>query len=126
LRLKELGRTPAVAGERDLSVFENDTEAYHQGMIDLVQRQYQSTQLVLGNTGARRVFVDGGFSKNAVFMNLLAAAFPGMEVYAASMAQATAAGAALAIHDHWNQRALPNDLIRLNYYAAPRVQAGKS
>jgi len=126
LRLKELGRTPAVAGERDLSVFENDTEAYHQWMIDLVQRQYQSTQLVLGNTGARRVFVDGGFSKNAVFMNLLAAAFPGMEVYAASMAQATAAGAALAIHDHWNQRALPNDLIRLNYYAAPRVQAGKS
>ena len=50
-------------------------------------------------------------------MNLLAAAFPHTEVYAASVPQATALGAALAIHESWNNHPLPNDLIQLNRYA---------
>jgi hypothetical protein len=40
-------------------------------------------------------------------------------VYAASMAQATALGTALAIHESWNNRQLPNDIIDLKYYSAP-------
>ncbi|MNL18488.1 hypothetical protein D3C87_1396330 [compost metagenome] len=54
-------------------------------------------------------------------MNLLAAAFPQLEVFAAYMAQATAVGAALAIHKSWNTRPLPNDIIELKYYAAGTV-----
>jgi hypothetical protein len=50
-------------------------------------------------------------------MNLLAAAFPELEVFAASMAQASSLGAALAIHKHWNSKALPGDLIDLKFYA---------
>jgi hypothetical protein len=50
-------------------------------------------------------------------MNLLAALFPGIEIFAASMAQATAMGAALAIHSSWNSKPLPNDLIELKYYS---------
>jgi hypothetical protein len=50
-------------------------------------------------------------------MNLLAAVFPHLEVFAASMAQATALGAALAIHRSWNKKALPNDIIQLKYYS---------
>jgi hypothetical protein len=49
-------------------------------------------------------------------MHLLAAAFPHMEVFAASVAQATAVGAALAIHPYWNSRPLPGDLIAMKYY----------
>lgn len=49
-------------------------------------------------------------------MNLLAEAFPEMEVYAASMAQASALGAALAIHKNWNPKPIPNDLIDLKFY----------
>jgi sugar (pentulose or hexulose) kinase len=71
----------------------------------------------LKGTDAKRIFVDGGFSKNSVYMNLLAAAFPQMEVFAASMAQATAVGAALTIHRSWNERPLPNDIIDLKYYS---------
>jgi glycerol kinase len=62
--------------------------------------------------------VDGGFSRNVVFMNLLAMAFPQLEVYATSMAQATALGAALVIHQSWNKKPLPNTLIKLQYYSA--------
>ena len=61
--------------------------------------------------------MDGGFSKNAIYMNLLALSFPSIEVFAATMAQATAIGTALAIHPSWNKKALPHDIIGLQYYA---------
>jgi hypothetical protein len=54
-------------------------------------------------------------------MNLLAISFPGLEVYAASMAQATALGAALAIHTAWNKKPLPNTLIKLQYYSVAQT-----
>ncbi|HSV11675.1 MAG TPA: FGGY family carbohydrate kinase [Hanamia sp.] len=104
--------------ERNLDDFANDEEAYHQLMLDIVAQQYVSTQLVLKGTEAKRIFVDGGFGKNSIYMNLLAARFPDMEVFAASMAQATAMGAALAIHDSWNQKPLPNDIIELKYFSS--------
>ena len=50
-------------------------------------------------------------------MHLLAKAFPEIEVFAASVAQATALGAALSIHKQWNNKPLPGDLIELKYYA---------
>jgi sugar (pentulose or hexulose) kinase len=104
-------------GKRELSEFATDEEAYHQLIADIVTQQYASTQFVLKGTSAKRIFVDGGFSKNTIYMNLLAAAFPQMEVFAASMAQATAVGTALAIHRKWNEKALPNDIIELKYYS---------
>jgi sugar (pentulose or hexulose) kinase len=103
--------------QRDLSCFSSDEAAYHQLMLDIIYAQVRSTRLVLQEGVVKRLFVDGGFSRNAIFMNLLAAAFPGLEVYAASMAQATALGAALAIHGSWNSKPLPNALIHLQYFA---------
>jgi sugar (pentulose or hexulose) kinase len=103
--------------ERDLSEFSTDEEAYHQLMLDIIYQQFASTQLVLKGTDVKRIFVDGGFSKNAVYMNLLAGIFPQIEVYAASMAQATALGAAMAIHKAWNKNPLPNNIIQLQYYS---------
>lgn len=103
--------------ERELSSFSTDEEAYHQLMFDIISQQVRSTQLVLNGSPVKRLFVDGGFSRNAVYMNLLAMAFPQLEVYAASMAQATALGAALAIHTAWNKKPLPNTLIKLQYYS---------
>jgi hypothetical protein len=41
-----------------------------------------------------------------------------MEVFAASMAQATALGAALVIHSEWNSKPIPTDLIELRYYSS--------
>lgn len=103
--------------QRELSDFANDIDAYYHLMTDIVNQQKISTDFVLKGTKAKRIFVDGGFSKNSVFMHLLAIAFQGIEVFAASMAQATAAGAALAIHKAWNTRVLPNDIIELKYYS---------
>ncbi len=102
-------------GNRDLQSFGSYPEAYHQLVADIVSHQRNSTNLVLGNV--KRIFVDGGFSKNEVFMHLLSAAFPELEVYAASVSQASAIGAALVMHDHWNGRTKPSDLIEMKLYA---------
>ena len=103
-------------GDRALDDFKTYEEAYHQFIFDVVQQQLQSTKLVLHDTSVKRIFVDGGFSKNAVYMHLLAEAMPGMEIFAASVAQASALGAALVVHKHWNNKPLPSDIIELKLY----------
>jgi len=112
-------------GSRDLADFSDDAEAYHQLIADLVDLQLWSTNLVLKGTNAKRIFVDGGFSKNNVYMNLLAAAFPEMEVFAASMAQSTALGAAITLHESWNSKPMPSNLIELNYYVSAAYAPSK-
>lgn len=101
---------------RELSDFQNDTQAYHQLIYDLVVQQYISTGLILAGSSVQKVFVDGGFSYNAVYMNLLASFFPDMEVYASSVPQATAIGAALAVHEAWNAQPFPENIVELKRY----------
>ncbi|MBN8861371.1 MAG: carbohydrate kinase [Sphingobacteriales bacterium] len=102
---------------RDIASFSGYEEAYYQLIADIISRQIMSTKLVLeGSRDIKRIFVDGGFGKNPVYMHMLADAFPDIEVYAASVAQATAMGTALSIHDHWNNKALPANIIDLMYY----------
>ena len=102
---------------RDLSSFLSDKAAYHQFILDIALQQRASSKLVMEDDQVKRIFVDGGFSKNIIYMNMLAMLFPQMEVFAASMAQATAIGTALAIHQCWNRKPIPNDIIELKYYA---------
>jgi sugar (pentulose or hexulose) kinase len=103
---------------RELSGFKDDKDAYYHLMYDLVVQQYASTQLVLKGTQVKRIYVDGGFSNNAIYMNLLAAFFPEMEIYASSIPQATAIGAALAIHLAWNGEAFPEHIIELRRFTS--------
>ena len=98
--------------------FDDDTyeSAYHQLITKLVNQQIVSSKLVLNDDSVKKLFVDGGFGKNEIYMNLLAKAFPEMEIYAASVAQATALGAALALHEDWNDKEIPQNLIDLKRY----------
>jgi sugar (pentulose or hexulose) kinase len=106
---------------RNLSDFENDTEAYYQLILDLIQIQSASTSLILRDTKVKKIFVDGGFSRNSIFMHLLANTFPGIAVFAASMAQASSLGAALVIHNEWNTKPIPGNLVQLKHYPANRT-----
>lgn len=117
--LSSLNAQPARSAfsSRDLSAFQSYEEAYHQLITDIVVQQVRSTNLVLGGTGVKRIFVDGGFSKNPIYMYLMAEAFPNIEVYAASVAQASALGAALVFHPHWNSKQLPSDIIDMKLYS---------
>ena len=99
-------------GDRGLAAFETAEDAYHQLVMDIMHQQALSTNLVMNNK-VSRIFVDGGFVRNDIYMNLLARAYPRQEVYAATVAQASAIGAAMAIHRHWNPREMPASLIEL-------------
>jgi sugar (pentulose or hexulose) kinase len=90
-------------------------EAYHQFLFYLVKKQFVSSGFVI-TANIKKIFVDGGFSQNPLFMNMLASLYPGMEVYGASIVQSTALGAALAIHDKWNNYPLPDSFIDLKHY----------
>ena len=56
--------------------------------MDIIAIQAVSTRLVSKEGNIKKIFVDGGFGKNTIYMRLLSAIFPGVEVYAASVAQA--------------------------------------
>jgi len=99
--------------KRELNSFANDAEAYHQLMADIVLQQFYSTNLVVKGTPIQTIFVDGGFSKNTIYMQLLAALFPSFKVYASSVSQASSIGAALVIHDAWNTKAVPSGIIQM-------------
>ena len=99
---------------RELAAFGSYEEAYHQLILDMVTVQVFSTNFVKQNV--KTLFVDGGFSHNEIFMNILAQAYPEMEVFAAHMAQASALGAAVVLHQHWNSKPLSDALIAIKKY----------
>ncbi len=102
--------------ERNINLFRNYEEAYHQFILDLVAQQVASLQLAIGHSSVKKIFVDGGFSKNEIFMNLLAEAFFDKEVFASEIAQATALGAALVISDAWNNNVFDGSGFELRRY----------
>ena len=100
----------------DMSIFPSAEMAYTWLIKNLIQLQVQSTNLILKDTDIANIYVDGGFSNNQLYMHLLAKAFPDKYVYAADIAQASAFGAAISIHQHWNKKPLPEDLVSLKRY----------
>jgi sugar (pentulose or hexulose) kinase len=105
---------------RTLESFATYEEAYHQLIIDIMAQQVVSSNLVM-NKEVKKLFVDGGFGRNPIYMNLLAAAYPQVEVYAASIAQASAIGAAMAVHSSWSKKPIQPDLIDLKRFM-PQAQ----
>ena len=104
-----------------LSEFNDYEEAYHHLVRDIVTQQVKSTNLVLQGTPVKKIFVDGGFAKNKIYMTMLANSFREFEICAATISQASALGAGLAIHKNWNSNPLPIDIIELKCYSNTQV-----
>ena len=107
---------PVSGLERDWQKYPTAAQAYHQLMADLVALQKRSSDLVLKSAPVNRLFVDGGFGKSRIFMKMLSAAYPNLEVFTSEVSQASALGAALVLHDSWNSRPVPEDLIKLKQF----------
>lgn len=104
--------------QEDLTPFSSFEEAYHHLILNLVKKQKLSTDLIIQNSSIHKIFVDGGFSQNEIYMNLMAQAFPEKKILAASLHQASALGAAIAIHDEWNSVPLSQEIIQTVHYPA--------
>ncbi len=111
---------PSAFHRRDLQEFQSAGEAYHHLVRDIIYQQKISSEMVLKGCDVKHIYVDGGFCRNSLYMQLLANAFSDKEVYASSMVQGTALGAALVLHDHlnWDGGAVTANLMQLKRWRA--------
>jgi sugar (pentulose or hexulose) kinase len=86
--------------EPDMFVFDNFIEAYHQLMVELADLTIEAIHRVIPESDeANKIYITGGFARNALFLKLIASSFPDKSVYTSEISNATALGAALVIHN---------------------------
>ena len=102
----------------DQSAQESLSQAYHRLIFGLVERQSVSAWLAIGNSGVKKIFVDGGFSKNLIFMNYLVQAFPDHEIYTTSLAQASSLGAAMVFRNKLTSNQFDSALLNIKRFGA--------
>ncbi|OAV45054.1 FGGY-family carbohydrate kinase [Lewinella sp. 4G2] len=85
--------------------------AYHQLMRELVDFQCRSLDAALGETKVRKLFIDGGFSDNAVYVKLIAHRYRHLKVRTTDSSLGSALGAAIAISD----KTLDSKFLKQNY-----------
>lgn len=71
--------------------------AYHQLLYELCQLQCSRLQAVLGSSGIDRLYVDGGFAGNAVFLEMLSRLLHPVKVHTANASLGSALGAAVVL-----------------------------
>lgn len=81
----------------DLSRCTGYDEAYHVLIQELVRLQVTALMRAIGSSRPSRLLVDGGFSRNKIFVELLADALPDMDVIVITESPGSALGAAMAI-----------------------------
>lgn len=74
-------------------------EAYHQLMLELITSQAKSIMRVAGTSGINRLYIDGGFTDNPVFVELLALTLKNFKINITDASLGSALGAAIAISD---------------------------
>ena len=79
--------------------YEKFEHAYHQLLLELVLLQEKSIRSALGNQNIKRLYVDGGFSDNEVFIHLLSKHLGSMKLRTTDSSLGSALGAALVISD---------------------------
>ncbi|GAA0879108.1 hypothetical protein GCM10009119_20760 [Algoriphagus jejuensis] len=86
------------AGSSDWGSFTEFTEAYYTFLHELTDIQVASIQLVLDGAPVNRLFVDGGFNANYIFLEMLRKKLPGMEVIPSDFPNGSALGAAMLVN----------------------------
>lgn len=85
--------------------------AYHQLMTELVLLQVKSIRDVVGGEEIKRLYVDGGFSDNDLFVKLLSHHFRNMKLRTTDSSLGSALGAAISISD----KKLNSKFLKKNY-----------
>lgn len=91
--------------------FESAEVAYHQLMMELVELQVSNIRLAMGKQKIKRIYIDGGFSDNDVFIKLIAIALPKAKLRSTTASLGSALGAAIAISD----TQLDSEFLTKNY-----------
>jgi sugar (pentulose or hexulose) kinase len=82
----------------DMYEFSSFEEAYHQLMNELGDLTIDAVNLVIPKADdITNIYITGGFSKNVLFLNLIAEAYKSKQIYTSEISNASALGAALII-----------------------------
>jgi L-fuculokinase len=84
----------------DLSWFDSFEEAYHHLIKELAELQVEKIWLVLNGKNVRRIFLDGGFVDNSIFINILAEKLSDFEIIPSKIPWGSAIGAALSLNNN--------------------------
>ena len=82
----------------DWGSFSEFTEAYYTFLHELTSIQAASVKLVLKGAPVTRLFVDGGFNANPIFLELLRKKLPGIELIPSDFPNGSALGAAMLVN----------------------------
>jgi len=91
--------TREIKDEPDLFEFDHFVEAYHQLMIELSDITVEAINLVIPkHDNLENLFLTGRFSKNDLFIKLIASSYPHLKVFTTDHPNISALGAALSIY----------------------------
>jgi sugar (pentulose or hexulose) kinase len=83
----------------DWAQFENFELAYYTFIHELTELQVASLRLVLDDSPVRRIFIDGGFNANLIFLEMLRKKLPNFEIIPSDFPNGSALGAAMLINE---------------------------
>ncbi len=107
-KFKYIDSNKEVTGK--ISHFSSFDQAYTQLMFELVKAQEESLIIAKGDSNINRIYVDGGFIDNDIFLKILASQLSQFEIYASSMPNGSALGALLIMEDKKDITVLNNQL----------------
>lgn len=90
--------------KNNLSSFENYEEAYHQLMMELVEMQEAAAKRAIGKTKINKLYIDGGFADNDLFVQMLSRHFPKIKIRTTQSPLGSALGAAMVLSDDGVQK----------------------
>lgn len=97
--------------EETQTPYDTYKHAYHQLILELVLLQEKSIIAAIGNEKIERLYVDGGFSDNDVYIQLLSQSLRNMKLRATDSSLGSALGAAIVI----SNVALEPKFLKKNY-----------
>lgn len=91
--------TRAQPDKADFEIFPNFEYGYHKLMLELMELQVHSARSAVGDTNIRKVYIDGGFTDNDLFVKLVSFHFRNHKVRTGKSPLGSALGAAMVIAD---------------------------
>ncbi len=83
----------------DLGGLVDFEQAYHQLMMELVDMQIAASDRVISDQSLRRIYVDGGFANNDIYMNLLRDYYKEFKICSTKYPLGSALGACMVVSD---------------------------
>lgn len=114
----EQERETPIANE--LSTFNSFEAAYHQLMLELVALQIEAAERAIGDTPINKLYIDGGFSDNDLFVQMLSRHFTEVKMRTTQSPLGSALGAAIVLSD----KKIDKKFLK-KHYAMKKIRAVK-